>query len=84
MKLALIGFACLMVAAMSVQGAPQAGPPPISEDNLAPQCLTPPCPSGNANLRYPLDCLQYVECKAGVSKIRACPPDQQFSEVSIT
>lgn len=63
--------------------------PGDSEEHLSKNCRTPKCPilKGAENegrvvtLPYPLDCLQYVECRGSEARILPCPPDQVFDKV---
>ncbi|XP_029049381.1 uncharacterized protein LOC114879051 [Osmia bicornis bicornis] len=59
-----------------------------SQSNLSKSCQIPKCPEAShvedqgktVNLPYPLDCLQYVECKGSEARILPCPPDEIFDQ----
>ncbi|XP_053976691.1 uncharacterized protein LOC128875274 [Hylaeus volcanicus] len=81
---------CLIVAfVMAGVPLPQPGDP---QSNLSKNCQIPKCPvvkttNGEERvitLPYPLDCLQYVECKGSVATVLPCPPDEVFDKNTFT
>ncbi|XP_076173296.1 uncharacterized protein LOC143149613 [Ptiloglossa arizonensis] len=66
--------------------------PGDSQSNLSSNCQIPKCPTIKIldgeerviTLPYPLDCLQYVECKGSESRILPCPPDEVFDKNTFT
>ncbi|XP_017798735.1 PREDICTED: uncharacterized protein LOC108579657 [Habropoda laboriosa] len=64
---------------------PQPGDP---QNNLSKNCQIPKCPETKivggeeevVALPYPLDCLQYVECRGSQSRVLPCPPDEVFDK----
>ncbi|XP_017881195.1 uncharacterized protein LOC108625605 [Ceratina calcarata] len=59
--------------------------PGDSQDHLTKNCQIPKCPvmkdqEKPLTLPYPMDCLQYVECKGSETRVLACPPDEVFDK----
>lgn len=90
MKSILILCCTCLIISFATAGVPL----PRLEDpqsNLSKNCQIPKCPEAShgdqgkaVNLPYPLDCLQYVECKGTEASVLPCPPDEIFDQVSIS
>ncbi|CAK9796671.1 hypothetical protein ANTQUA_LOCUS838 [Anthophora quadrimaculata] len=83
MKL-IFALHCICLITTFADAGPPLPQPGDPQNNLTKNCQIPKCPETEeiVALPYPLDCLQYVECKESQVHILPCPPDEVFDKAT--
>nr|XP_031847886.1 uncharacterized protein LOC116433655 [Nomia melanderi] len=91
MKFVLAVCCISLMVVFTIAGVPLPQPGD-DQSNLSKNCQIPKCPKVKSledqervfTLPYPLDCLQYVECRGSDARVLPCPPDEVFDKNTFT